>query len=112
MGSSPWWVMLTAVIFMELWKRYSAKITHHWDVTNFDTLEEHPRPEYLAKLSKVKKKKVNFITGVNEPCVSFWKRRVPCTIFSWSVVLLLGRRVMIPYHLTMYLPYFILHVLP
>ncbi|XP_076341657.1 anoctamin-2-like isoform X2 [Tachypleus tridentatus] len=56
---------LWAVIFMELWKRYSAKITHHWDVTNFDTLE------------------------VNEPCVSFWKRRVPCTIFSWSVVLLL-----------------------
>ncbi|XP_076351372.1 anoctamin-7-like isoform X3 [Tachypleus tridentatus] len=50
---------------------------------------EHPRPEYLAKLSTVKKKKVNFITGVNEPCVSFWKRRVPCTIFSWSVVLLL-----------------------
>ncbi|XP_076354778.1 anoctamin-4-like isoform X3 [Tachypleus tridentatus] len=80
---------LWAVIFMELWKRYSAKITHHWDVTNFDTLEEHPRPEYLAKLSTVKKKKVNFITGVNEPCVSFWKRRVPCTIFSWSVVLLL-----------------------
>ncbi|XP_076315033.1 anoctamin-1-like [Tachypleus tridentatus] len=80
---------LWAVIFMELWKRYSAKITHHWDVTNFDTLEEHPRPEYLAKLSTVKKKKVNFITGVNEPCVSFWKRRVPHTIFSWSVVLLL-----------------------
>ncbi|XP_076341662.1 anoctamin-4-like isoform X2 [Tachypleus tridentatus] len=80
---------LWAVIFMELWKRYSAKITHHWDATNFDTLEEHPRPEYLAKLSTVKKKKVNFITGVNEPCVSFWKRRVPCTIFSWSVVLLL-----------------------
>ncbi|XP_076350043.1 uncharacterized protein LOC143246757 isoform X3 [Tachypleus tridentatus] len=24
----------------------------------------------------------------------------------------MGRRVMIPYHLTMYLPYFILHVLP
>ncbi|XP_076341723.1 anoctamin-2-like [Tachypleus tridentatus] len=80
---------LWAVIFMELWKRYSSKITHHWDATNFDTLEEHPRPEYLAKLSTVKKKKVNFITGVNEPCVSFWKRRVPCTIFSWSVVLLL-----------------------
>ncbi|XP_076341960.1 anoctamin-4-like isoform X3 [Tachypleus tridentatus] len=80
---------LWAVIFMELWKRYLSKITHHWDVTNFDTLEEHPRPEYLAKLSTVKKKKVNFITGVNEPCVSFWKRRVPCTIFSWSVVLLL-----------------------
>ncbi|XP_076350034.1 THAP domain-containing protein 2-like isoform X2 [Tachypleus tridentatus] len=27
-------------------------------------------------------------------------------------ILCQGRRVMIPYHLTMYLPYFILHVLP
>ncbi|XP_076333778.1 uncharacterized protein LOC143237913 isoform X2 [Tachypleus tridentatus] len=53
------------------------------------SIAEHPRPEYLAKLSTVKKKKVNFITGVNEPCVSFWKRRVPCTIFSWTMVLLL-----------------------
>ncbi|XP_076360173.1 uncharacterized protein LOC143252233 isoform X3 [Tachypleus tridentatus] len=26
---------------------------------------------------------------VNKPRVSFWKRRVPCTIFSWSMVLLL-----------------------
>ncbi|XP_076325760.1 uncharacterized protein LOC143233431 isoform X2 [Tachypleus tridentatus] len=25
---------------------------------------------------------------VNEPCVSIWKRRVSCTIFSWSMVLL------------------------
>ncbi|XP_076333780.1 uncharacterized protein LOC143237913 isoform X4 [Tachypleus tridentatus] len=27
------------------------------------SIAEHPRPEYLAKLSTVKKKKVNFITG-------------------------------------------------
>ncbi|XP_076324826.1 uncharacterized protein LOC143232807 isoform X3 [Tachypleus tridentatus] len=26
---------------------------------------------------------------VNEPCVSIWKRRVSCTIFSWYMVLLL-----------------------
>ncbi|XP_076344268.1 anoctamin-1-like isoform X2 [Tachypleus tridentatus] len=78
---------LWAGTFFELWKRYSPKITHHWDMTGFDTLEEHPRPEYLAKLSTVKKRKVNFITGVNEPYVSFWKRRIPCTIFSCSMVL-------------------------
>ncbi|XP_076352687.1 anoctamin-7-like [Tachypleus tridentatus] len=59
-----YFMSLWAVIFMELWKRYSAKITHHWDATYFDTLEEHPRPEYLAKLSTVKKNKVNFITGL------------------------------------------------
>ncbi|XP_076314807.1 anoctamin-4-like [Tachypleus tridentatus] len=64
---------LWAVIFLELWKKYLEIITHHWDMTSFDTLEEHPGPEYLAKLSTVKKRKVNFFTGVNEPCVSFWK---------------------------------------
>ncbi|XP_076340394.1 uncharacterized protein LOC143240958 isoform X3 [Tachypleus tridentatus] len=30
---------LWAVIFLELWKRYSEKITHYWDMTSFDTLE-------------------------------------------------------------------------
>ncbi|XP_022255251.1 anoctamin-1-like [Limulus polyphemus] len=76
---------LWAVTFLEMWKRYSAKITHLWDMTGFDTLEEHPRPEYLANLSS----KENSNTSVNETHVSFWKRRVPCTIFSCSMVLLL-----------------------
>ncbi|XP_076344099.1 anoctamin-2-like isoform X2 [Tachypleus tridentatus] len=80
---------LWAVTFLELWKRYSAKITHHWDMTGFDTLEEHPRLEYLAKLSSVKKKKQISDTNINETHVPFWKRRLPCTIFSCSMVLLL-----------------------
>ncbi|XP_015601700.1 anoctamin-1 isoform X2 [Cephus cinctus] len=79
-------------IFMslwELWKSYSAEITHRWDLTGLDAQEEHPRPQYLARLAHVKKKSVNVITNTVEPHVPFWKMRVPATILSFSVVLLL-----------------------
>ncbi|XP_076338167.1 anoctamin 1 isoform X2 [Tachypleus tridentatus] len=79
---------LWGVTFLELWKRYSAKIAHHWDMTSFDVTEEHPRPEYLAQLPIVKKK-LNVITRTYEPHISFWKKRVPFAIFSCSVVILL-----------------------
>ncbi|KAF2902509.1 hypothetical protein ILUMI_03671, partial [Ignelater luminosus] len=78
-----------AVTFLELWKRYSAEITHRWDLTGFDVQEEHPRPQYLARLSHVKRKQLNIITNSMEPHVPFWRMRVPATIFSFSVVLLL-----------------------
>ncbi|KAJ8968708.1 hypothetical protein NQ314_002163 [Rhamnusium bicolor] len=72
-----------------MWKRYSAEITHRWDLTGFDIQEEHPRPQYLARLAHVKRKRVNIVTNTMEPHVPFWKLRVPLTIFSFSVVLLL-----------------------
>ncbi|CAG9825058.1 unnamed protein product [Phaedon cochleariae] len=78
-----------ATLFLEMWKRYSAEITHRWDLTGFDIQEEHPRPQYLARLAHIKQKQVNVITNTMEPQVSFWKLRVPMTIFSFSVVLLL-----------------------
>ncbi|KAF4524726.1 hypothetical protein B566_EDAN014431 [Ephemera danica] len=40
-----------AALFLELWKRYSAEITHRWDLTGFDIQEEHPRPQYLVLLA-------------------------------------------------------------
>ena len=73
---------------MELWKRYSADITHHWGLTGFDLQAEHPRPEYLARLRNAKCK-INVVTQTREPYVPFWKVRVPATILSFSVVLLL-----------------------
>ncbi|GFS49685.1 anoctamin-1 [Trichonephila inaurata madagascariensis] len=79
-------------IFMslwEMWKRYSADITHRWDLTGFDTSEEHPRPEYLARLANERKKKLNFITRMYEPHVPFWRKRLPYTVMSTSIVLLL-----------------------
>lgn len=78
-----------ATLFLELWKRYSADITHRWGLTGFDLQAEHPRPEYLARLSNTKRQKVNAVTNITEPYVPFWKVRVPATILSYSVVLLL-----------------------
>jgi anoctamin-1 len=67
-------------MFLELWKRYSAEITHRWDLTGFDIQEEHSRPQYLARLKNVNRK---------EPHVPFWRMKFPATVLSFSVVLLL-----------------------
>ncbi|XP_014210857.1 anoctamin-5 [Copidosoma floridanum] len=80
---------LWATLFLELWKNYSAEITHRWDLTSLDIHEEHPRPEYLARLSHSKKKIMNFVTNTFEPKVPFWKVKLPVTIFSFSVIMLL-----------------------
>lgn len=78
-----------ATIFLELWKRYSAEITHRWDLTGFDVHEEHPRPQYLARLAHVRKKTVNVVTNQMEPHVPFWRVKLPATILSFSIVILL-----------------------
>ncbi|XP_046382503.1 anoctamin-1-like isoform X1 [Ischnura elegans] len=78
-----------AALFLEMWKRYSAGIVHRWGLTGFSAQAEHPRPEYLARLANAKRHKVNVVTHAREPYVPFWKIRVPATILSYSVVLLL-----------------------
>ncbi|XP_065163177.1 anoctamin-5 isoform X2 [Atheta coriaria] len=78
-----------ATLFLELWKRYSAEITHRWDLTGFDIQEEHPRPQYLARLSHVKRRQMNVVTNTMEPYVPFWRMKFPATILSFSVVILL-----------------------
>lgn len=83
------YVKIIGTMFLELWKRYSAEITHRWDLTEFDKLEEYPRPEYLAKLRNVPEKKVNFITNDREPKVPFWTMRLPMTVFSFSIIIFL-----------------------
>lgn len=40
---------LWATVYLEMWKRYSARITYRWDLSHFDALEEYPRPEYLVR---------------------------------------------------------------
>lgn len=72
-----------------MWKRYSAEITHRWDLTGFDIQEEHPRPQYLARLTHVKRQEINVITNTMEPYVPFWKMKFPITLLSFSVVILL-----------------------
>ncbi|CAF4896928.1 unnamed protein product [Pieris macdunnoughi] len=75
--------------FLELWKRYSAEMTHRWDLTGFDVYEEHPRPQYLARLAHVKRTQLNVVTGEREPMVPFWRMRLPAALMSFSVVALL-----------------------
>ena len=55
---------ILAVFFLEFWKRTSARLSHHWDVMNFEEEEERPRPEYNARAPTLE---VNPITGVLEP---------------------------------------------
>jgi len=55
---------ISAVFFLEFWKRTSARLSHHWDVMNFEEEEERPRPEYNARAPTLE---VNPITGVREP---------------------------------------------
>ncbi|XP_071549184.1 anoctamin-1-like isoform X2 [Panulirus ornatus] len=80
---------LWAALFLEMWKRYSAEITHRWDLTGFDIQEEHPRPQYLARLSHIKKKTVNIVTKTLEPRPPFWRMRLPGLMISLSSVFLL-----------------------
>lgn len=72
-----------------MWKRYSAEITHRWDLTGFDIREEHPRPQYLARLAHIKKVRVDYITNTKEPDPPFWRMKLPAAVFSFSIVLLL-----------------------
>ncbi|KAI4465733.1 ngep-related [Holotrichia oblita] len=82
-------IFYNTALFLEMWKRYSAEITHRWDLTGFDIKEEHPRPQYLARLAHVKRRRLNVVTNTEEPRVPFWRIKVPATILSFSVVLLL-----------------------
>lgn len=76
--------------FLELWKRYSARITYQWDLSGFDTLEENARPEYLARLSKIKKRDIELIQqDTSSDSVPFWKVKLPYSMLSCSVILLL-----------------------
>lgn len=51
--------------------------------------EEHPRPQYLARLAHVKKVRIDYITNTAEPDPPFWRMKLPAAVFSFSIVLLL-----------------------
>ena len=48
--------------------------------------EEHPRPEYIARLHGVEEKTVNFVTQTTEPRVPFWSRKFPGGSLPWLSV--------------------------
>jgi len=82
-----WFMSLWSVVFIEFWKRYSAEITHRWNVFGYDPDEEHPRPEYLAQLANVKERRINYVTQTSEPKPPFWNKKFPGIVISWSSVI-------------------------
>ncbi|XP_076467087.1 anoctamin-1-like isoform X3 [Babylonia areolata] len=81
---------LWGTLFLEFWKRKEATIQYKWDLTNFVSAEEPPRPEYLSRLENWQMMKINPVTGLKEPHLPFWRRRFPIFLCSYSVMIFLA----------------------
>ncbi|XP_018653261.1 putative anoctamin [Schistosoma mansoni] len=79
---------LWAVIFFEMWKRKQVSLAYRWNVYSLEPMDQPPRPEFMALLSKRCPRKVNSLTGYVEPFIPFWRRKVPIILVSFSTVLL------------------------
>ncbi|XP_049545382.1 anoctamin-5-like isoform X2 [Anopheles darlingi] len=77
-----------ATLYLEMWKRYSSKIQHRWGITEYCSLAEPPRPQYLARLKNIKKTMFNIATGAQEPSPPFWTKKFPSFVYSYSVIFL------------------------
>ena len=81
------WTCLWATFFLEYWKRYSAGIAFNWDLSEYSTIEEYPRPEFLNS-SRFKRRRRHPITRLEEPYISFFHGRLPYFLISSSFVVL------------------------
>lgn len=61
-----------STVYLELWKRYSANMTHHWGLTGYDLYSEIPRSEYLAEEKRRGE-------------ISYWRHRLPWLVLSFSM---------------------------
>lgn len=55
---------LWAVTFLEYWKRTCSALAHRWDCSEFQDIEERPRPEFTALAPMTTR---NPVTGAEEP---------------------------------------------
>ncbi|XP_006875294.1 PREDICTED: anoctamin-7 [Chrysochloris asiatica] len=55
---------LWAVLLLEYWKRKSATLAYRWDCSDYEDIEERPRPQFAAAAPKTA---LNPITGEDEP---------------------------------------------
>ncbi|XP_056138913.1 anoctamin-7 [Lampris incognitus] len=62
---------LWAVSFLEYWKRTCSALTHRWDCSDFQDVEERPRPEFTAMAPMTMR---NPVTGAEEPYFPINKR--------------------------------------
>ncbi|CAL8354118.1 unnamed protein product [Lota lota] len=55
---------LWSVTFLEFWKRSCSGLTHRWDCSQYQEVEERPRPEFTAMAPMTTR---NPVTGAEEP---------------------------------------------
>ncbi|XP_075154721.1 anoctamin-2-like isoform X2 [Haematobia irritans] len=81
-----------AIIYLELWKRYSANLIYRWGLTGYSNEVEHPRPQYLKKLSKDRKlaEKLKQLDEENlfDLDMPYWKTKFFPSLTSYSLMLL------------------------
>ena len=91
-GSSVFYAAFMALwsaLFLEGWKRYSAGIRYKWgDVDPITPEAEYPRPQYLHRLAELEKSRKDLVRQFPKR-PSFWRRRLPINIASWTGVLFL-----------------------
>uniref|UniRef100_A0A8C6YJX4 Anoctamin n=1 Tax=Nothoprocta perdicaria TaxID=30464 RepID=A0A8C6YJX4_NOTPE len=75
---------LWAVMFLEYWKRMNASLAHRWDCSDFEDIEERPRPQFTAMAPMTI---INPITGAEEPY--FPKRNRHHRILAGSMVIIM-----------------------
>ncbi|KAM7339742.1 hypothetical protein ACRRTK_000357 [Alexandromys fortis] len=75
---------LWAVLFLEYWKRKNATLAYRWDCSDYEDIEERPRPQFAARAPMTA---LNPITGEDEPY--FPEKRRVHRMLAGSVVLLM-----------------------
>ncbi|XP_038196056.1 anoctamin-7 isoform X2 [Arvicola amphibius] len=75
---------LWAVLFLEYWKRKNATLAYRWDCSDYEDIEERPRPQFAARAPTTA---LNPITGEDEPY--FPEKRRVHRMLAGSVVLLM-----------------------
>ncbi|XP_007443076.1 anoctamin-7-like [Python bivittatus] len=75
---------LWAVTFLEYWKRVNATLTYRWDCSDFEDIEERPRPQFSAMAPMTT---INPITGQEE--AYFPKRNRFNRIIAGSMVIIM-----------------------
>ncbi|XP_040494001.1 anoctamin-7 [Ursus maritimus] len=75
---------LWAVLFLEYWKRKSASLAYRWGCSDYEDIEERPRPQFAASAPMTA---LNPITGEDEPY--FPERSRVRRVLAGSVVVLM-----------------------
>ncbi|XP_035297044.1 anoctamin-7 isoform X3 [Cricetulus griseus] len=75
---------LWAVLLLEYWKRKNATLAYRWDCSDYEDIEERPRPQFAAMAPMTA---LNPITGEDEPY--FPEKRRVHRILAGSVVLMM-----------------------